>query len=173
VDEVIKQLGIDGRLLAFQIVAFLITWALLKVLLFDRLRAHLAARRADEGQKRSAVELRRKEVDQAASKADARLAEIEKAAYERAQTEVRAGLKRKADAVAAAQDQARDILARTRVDVEKEHDRSLEGLQEQIAELAVFVASHVLERKLEGRELLRVAEAAVPSDLGRGKEARS
>jgi len=170
VQDVLKQLAIDGRLLLFQIVAFLITWAALKVFLFDRLRRHLAARQGEEQHLRAGVGMRKKDVEAASARLAAKQAEIEKAAYELVQQEVRVGVKRKADAVAAAQEKAREQLLERRAQLALEHGGALEGRREDIVDFAVFIAGHVLDRKLEAGKLRPVAEATVAPRLSRMAE---
>lgn len=159
--DVLKQLAIDGRLLLFQIVAFLITWAALKVFLFDRLRAHLAARRGEEERLRADTATRKKDVESASATLAARQAEIDKAAYDLVQQEVRVGVKRKADAVAAAQDRARELLVKRRAEVGAEHDRLLEHWREEMVDFAVLLAGQLLDRKLDLAKQRPVAKAAI------------
>ncbi len=159
--DVLHDLGIRGPLVALQILGFLLTFAVLKLLLFDRVRRQLAARAADEARGQKEIAAGRQGAAAAEAVLRERQAEIEKEAYERTQTEVRTGLKKKADLVAEAHDQAHAALLASQETLAAERQSALGGLGREVADLALLAASQaMLGRKLEEHRWRAVAERA-------------
>jgi len=150
VGDVLHAIGIRWQLVLVQLVGFLIVFGILKTLLFDRIHKVLEDRAAEEEHRRLAIGSARHTLDAARARLKTRESEVEKQAYERTQAEVRAGLKVKADLVSQATDQARREVTGAREEFSKARDRALAGIQADVAELALFVASQVAGRKLDG-----------------------
>jgi F-type H+-transporting ATPase subunit b len=140
--SILNSIGIRWQLVLLQLIAFLLVFKLiLKPILFGRVQRVLDERAHEEEHLRSAIAAARKEQEAAKAKAEAKNAEVEKQAYEQAQAEVRAGLKRKADAVAAAMERSRAEVNQARVGFAKEHEEALAKLRADVADLALFVAA--------------------------------
>jgi F-type H+-transporting ATPase subunit b len=165
VESILHQIGVRWPVLLLQLLGFLIMFAILKFLLFDRVRRFMAAREEEERRERHELEAARKHLEAAEAKLKSRIAEVEKQAYEQTQAEVRAGLKRKADIVQEAQDRARAELERARSSVAAERAKGLERLKGDVADLAVFVASQAMGRKLETTSAMALAERSIESRL--------
>jgi F-type H+-transporting ATPase subunit b len=150
VGDVLHAIGIRWQLLLMQLVGFLIVYRLvLKPFLFDRIHKVLADRAAEEERQRHAIAASKKEYDAAGARLGTRQAEIEKQAYERTQTEVRAGLKRKADHVTAALDRARDEMGVARAGLRRAREESLANLRKDVVSIALFAAGRACGRKVE------------------------
>lgn len=145
-DKLLEALGIRWQLVLTQLVGFLIVFFVLKKLLFERIQAVMAERAAEEERRRHAIARSKKEAEAARARADERHAEIEKQAYEQAQAEVRAGLKRKSDLTSAALDRARAGLVEARGKHAAEHDRSLSKIRSDVVGLALYVGGRAAGR---------------------------
>lgn len=165
---ILHEIGIRWQIVLIQLTGFLITFLILKKLLFERVLAHLAARQAEEERRRHDIEAARKELESAEAKLRARLAELEKQAYEQTQAEVRAGLKRKADLLQEAQDRAQADLSRVRAEVAAERRGALARIERDIRELALFTAGQALGKRLEGGKYAEAAARAVASSMHGG-----
>jgi len=146
IGSILHALGIRGQLVAVQLFGFLLVFAVLKTLLFDRVDQALADRAAEEARRRDVIAAGTKHVAAATAKLSARNAEIEKQGFELAQVEVRAGMKKKTDATAAANEQARIALVKTRETHAKQHDQALERLAADVRDLTLSLAAKATER---------------------------
>jgi F0F1-type ATP synthase membrane subunit b/b' len=165
VGEILRQIGIRGPLLWVQLVGFLIMFAILKTLLFDRVRRFMAAREAEEERRRHELAHAEKDLESAEAAMRARAAEIEKQAYERVQAEVRAGIARKGELLEEAHGHARADLARVRASLGSDRTAALAHLGDDVRELALFVAQDALGKKVDGAKYAATAAKAVAGAL--------
>lgn len=173
--DILRSIGIRWQLVLTQLIGFLIVLAILKTLLFDRIHKVLADRAAEEERRRHAIAAAKKEYEAAKARLEARVAEIEKQAYEQTQAEVRAGLKRKADLVSEALDKAREEVTVARAAIAAAHAKALASLSKDVVSLTLYVASRVSDRKLEGSTALasrsELEVAALLAARGQGAKA--
>jgi F0F1-type ATP synthase membrane subunit b/b' len=167
VDQILKAIGIRWELVLIQFLGFLIIFAILKSLLFDRVRAFMAARAAEEASERHELDRERKARAEAVARLEARLAEIEKQAYEATQAEVRSGLKRKTDIVQEAHERAHGELERSRSKLEAERAAALGRIEADIVDLAIFLAGQTMGRKLDEPRYAEIARREVAARGGR------
>ncbi len=169
--DVFGNLGINGVMLAAQIVNLLFLILFLKPLLIDPLLKNLDARR-----KRIEDSLEN------ARKADERLANVEKdyqakleqatVEAQKARTEALRGAQVDADRVRVdAQAEAEKIKAQGRVDASAERNQMLAGVRSQVAALAIAAANKVVGESLDAKRqtaLINDFFAKVPAGLVAG-----
>lgn len=74
----------------------------------------------------------------------------------------------RADLVAKAEAEAREIVARAQADVAGERDRAVAQLRDTLADLSIQLASRVIERELSSSEAHRALVDQAIADLARG-----
>jgi hypothetical protein len=114
-----EQLGIFPNLVVANAIIFLFVFLVLKVILFDRVRAHMAARDEELSGLHKTVQAHVDERKESEGALAAVKAKLDAACYEETQKQVREGVLRKASAIQAAQksslakiSDARDVCAR-------------------------------------------------------------
>jgi F-type H+-transporting ATPase subunit b len=146
VGDILYELGLRWQLVAAQLVGFLLVFAILKTFLFERVDEAMAERAKEEERRSGALATARKETETTRGKLAARDAEIAKQAYEIAQTEVRAGTKKKAEVSAAANEAARVALVKNREALAREYQESVATLKKDVETMALMVVGKALER---------------------------
>jgi len=145
----LTDLGINLPVLLTQVVVFSITFVALGRLLFSTVLHRLQEREEELREAREAVERDRAEAARLAADYEARLAQSDRAAYERAQTLLRDGLA-----------QAQAVVARASAEAKLETDRAA-------AEIAAWRRSARPQLLAEARRLaLELAGKALGGPLG-------
>ena len=145
----LDTLGLNPRVVAVQIVIFVITFLLLSRILFKRVLDGLQTREAELDAARRAAEKDRAELAEAVRRYEERMAQVDRAAYERAQETLRQGLAAAASVVATAQEQARKDVDEALAAVAREKQEARARLKDDIVRLSVEVVEKVLETRLD------------------------
>jgi len=145
----LDTLGLNPLVVAVQVVIFVITFLVLSRILFKRVLEGLQRREAEIEAARLAAEKDRAELAAGLRHYEERMAQVDRAAYERAQETLRQGLAAAASVVATAQEQARKDVEQALADVAREKQEARARLKDDVARLSVEVVEKILETRLD------------------------
>lgn len=145
----LDDLGINLRVLATQVVIFLITFLALSRILFGRTLGFMKKREEEVQASHEAIERDRAEVARLAREYEAHLAKVEREAYEKTQAIVKEALAAAAATVAEAQADAKAEVERVQAEIAREKREGLAQLRAEVTRLALGVAEKVMETKLD------------------------
>ncbi len=145
----LEDLGIKLPVLGTQVVIFVITFLVLARLLFGRVLSHVTRREEEIRAAREGFERGRDGLAALAKDYEARIARIDKEAYEKLQAGLREAMAAAADEVARAQAAAREEVRKGRDAIAAEKREALAGLRDEVERLTFAVAQKVLEAPLD------------------------
>jgi F0F1-type ATP synthase membrane subunit b/b' len=133
----LDTLGIYWQLVAAKLVAFLIFLFLIKTFLFDPVRKHMAERDAELAGIQDAAGVSEAARDTAVAELNTAEKDLQKRAYEAAQTLIRDGQAQKSETVGAAQSAALSRVAEARGAAQKGVDSALAEGHDTVVELCL------------------------------------
>jgi len=145
----LANLGINLKVLAVQVAIFVATFAVLSRVLFGRTVSFLQQREEEVRKSREAVERDRAEAARLTKDYEARLAQVDKEAYEKTQAILREALASAASLVSKAQADARAEIERAHAAIATEKREALAQLRADVGRLTLEVAEKVLETRLD------------------------
>lgn len=154
----LQQLGIEPKVLLIQIVGFVLLYLLLKRFLFGPI-GNLLRQREEEIQST----FRQIEADQAAAERartelEQRLTRIETEARERMQAVLREAQALREEILSEAHKQAETIVENGRQEIEREKQKALVELREEMANLTILAAGKILGEALDRDRHRRLIE---------------
>ncbi len=161
-------MGIDVKMMAWSVVNFLVLFLLLRRFLWKPVLAILEQREREVAASLEAAENAREEAVRIKADYERRLAEAHRQAEERVARAIRKAEELGAELRARAEQETQALLERAQQEIEREKERALAELREQVADLALDVASKVLERSVTTEDNRRLARAV----LARAGDAR-
>lgn len=166
--DMLAGLQIYIPLVIANLVVFLLFFAIIRRVLFERVRAHMVARRAELAQGRAEVAKLEVERDAARAALAAEQATLDKLAYERTQEQVRKGLERKAEAVQRAQDASQERVRDVRRQCAAEEGQALMEGRDVIRDLALEMVRIASAGTLEPRSIEGDVTAGIDRHLQAG-----
>ncbi|MGC8666623.1 MAG: F0F1 ATP synthase subunit B [Chthonomonadales bacterium] len=156
--ELLKSLNIDPRLMLANGILFLVLLKVLDALFWKPIMRHLERRRAgiDEAYRR--VEETRQEMENLRAEYQGRLAKIEADARMRIQEAVREAQRQREEAIARAREEAEQIMRDGEQDVAREVEAAMTAMRENLAVVAVGAVSKVLQKEPGPEVRTRVEE---------------
>jgi F-type H+-transporting ATPase subunit b len=156
-------LSLNGGLMFWTLVVFLILFAILGKLVFPKITAAVEAREkaledAIEGAKRDREEAAKALAEQLQQIEAARL-EAQKIIVEGRQT----GEKLRADMIEETHQQQQQMLERARREIDAEKERAIAELRREAIELAIAGASKVIEKNLDDQSNRKIVESFLAS----------
>jgi F-type H+-transporting ATPase subunit b len=145
----LHDLGINGVVLATQVVIFVITFVLLAKILFGRTLEHLHRREEEIRKAHEAIEHSRAEVERMTKEYEAHLAKVDKEGYDKTQEILREALAAAQAAIAKAQSDAKVETERAAQEIAREKQESVAQLRTEVARLTLDVASKVMDTPLD------------------------
>ncbi len=145
----LDDLGINLKVLATQVVIFVITFLVLGRLLFGRVLENMKRREEEASRMKEALERERENVERLAKEYEAILAKADREAYEKMQTALREAMAAAAAHTAKAHEEARERVRQAREEIAREKQAAVGNLRKEAAQLAVSVAEKVLEAPLD------------------------
>ena len=179
-EQILHMLGIEPKAILVQIAGFLVLLWLLKRFLFGPVSNMMDARQAEIQSTLNKLEEDRNAIEAEKAELQKRLDSIQREAQERIREALKEAQQMKDEILAEARSQAERIVENGRLEVQRERDKALVVLREQVAELAVESAGKILGRVLDDdihRRLVAEFISAVPQALedrsspGNGREA--
>ena len=145
----LHDLGINGVVVATQVVIFVITFLLLGRILFGRALGHLQQREAEIKKAHDAILHDRAEIERMTKEYEAHLAKVDKEGYDKTQEILKEALAAAQASVAKAQADAKAETDRAHAEIEREKRESLVQLRSEVTRLTLEVTEKVLEIKLD------------------------
>ena len=145
----LHDLGINGVVLATQVVIFVITFLLLSKILFGRALGHMQQREEEIQKAHDGIRHDRAEVERMTKEYEAHLAKVDKEGYDKTQEILKEALAAAQSAVAKAQADAKAETERAAAEIAREKKDSLVQLRAEVTRLTLQVAEKVMETKLD------------------------
>jgi F-type H+-transporting ATPase subunit b len=145
----LDDLGINGKVVATQVVIFVTTFLLLGRILFGRALAHMNQREAEIKTAHEAIKHDRAEIERMTREYEAHLAKVDKEGYDKTQGILKEALAAAQASVAKAQAEAKAATERAAADIAREKRESLVQLRSEVTRLTLEVVEKVLDTKLD------------------------
>lgn len=142
--EMLHQLGIDGKVLAAAVTGFLLLWAFLAKFLFKPIMAMLKARELEIKTTYSDADDAKASALQLKTDLEQQIAGIEAEARVRMQTAVKEAQDAKDEILADARARYEDILRKGQEDLDREREKTLVQLREQVVNLSIGAAEKLI-----------------------------
>jgi F-type H+-transporting ATPase subunit b len=147
--ELLKELGINSTIIAAQVTGFILLLIVLGRYLFKPVMTLLAAREQDIRSTYDAAETARTQADEYRDDLERRLSAVEVEARGRLQAAVKEGQDAKDDILADARNRAEEILRRGQESLDREREKTLAELREEVVNLSLAATSKLLEESLD------------------------
>ena len=141
----LEQLGINLKVVAVQVMAFLLLFAILYKFLFKRVADFMKSRTEGIEASFQKIEQDRVEIDRLTKEYQPHLANIEKEAYNRIKEAVKERIKAKNEIVAQAQTQAQQTLEKARNEIAREKEKCLFELRREVIGLSLQIAEKLTD----------------------------
>jgi F-type H+-transporting ATPase subunit b len=151
--DILKDLGIHLPVLAVQAVIFLVTFAVLRRLLFERMMGFMTSREAEVGRALAAIRADRAELERLTGEYEAHIARIEKEAYARLQAALKEALEERARIAAEAQQQAAAQVKAALAEIGREKREGLAALRKEVQGLTRQAVERVVGVTLDAASL--------------------
>lgn len=146
--EFIEALGLEPKLILVLGISFIILVILLNKFLFKPLMKHLDDRSREIKGTFDKIELDKKEIAQMSEEYKAKLAQIEREAYEKVQASIKEGLAAKTELISEAHAQADNVLRKAKTEIELEKQKAIVGLRNEMVNLALNAAGKLIEKEM-------------------------
>lgn len=150
-------MALDWKMMIWSVVNFLALFLLLRRFLWKPVLEILEQREKEVAASLAAAENARGEAVHMKADYERRLAEAQRQAEERVARVIREAEELGAELRSRAEAEAKALLERAQQEIRVEKERALTELRDQVAELAVAVASKVLERSVTSEDNERLA----------------
>jgi F-type H+-transporting ATPase subunit b len=145
----LHDLGINGVVLATQVVIFVITFLLLARILFGRALGHMQQREEEIRKAHESIQHDRAEVERMTKEYEAHLAKVDKQGYDKTQEILKEALAAAQASVARAQAEAKAETEKAAALIAREKRESLVQLRTEVTRLTLEVAEKVMDTRLD------------------------
>lgn len=146
----LDDLGIKLPVLLVQMAIFIVTFVVLRRLLFGRMLGFMTSREAEIDRSVQKIRHDRAELEKFTKEYEQHLARIEKEAYDRMQVLLKEGMEARSRISAQAQQQAAAEVKAAVADIAKMKNQALEQLRQDVPAIAQQAVERVLGVPLEG-----------------------
>ena len=146
----LDELGINLKVLGVQAFIFIVTFVVLRRLLFGRMLGFMTSREAEIDRSVQKIRHDRAELEKFTKEYEQHLARIEKEAYDRMQVLLKEGMEARSRISAQAQQQAAAEVKGAVADIAKMKNQALEQLRQDVPAIAQQAVERVLGVPLEG-----------------------
>lgn len=147
--ELFHQLSINTQVIAAQIIGFVLLWALLAKFLFRPVLGLMDARQQDIKSTYDNAEAERAKAEEFRSEYEKRLAGIEAEARARIQAAVREAESAKDQIISEARNRSDDILRRGQEQLDREREKTLAQIREEVVDISLSAASKLIGESLD------------------------
>ncbi len=147
--ELFHELGIDPRVIASQIIGFVLLWIVLARFLFRPVMALLQSRETEIKATYDRAAAERQSAEELKAEFERRLAEIEAEARSRIQVAIKEAQAAKDDMMAEARAKVEDTLRRGEEDLAREREKILAEIREQTVDLSLAAATKIIGESLD------------------------
>src|SRR5258705_8568126 len=145
----LDDLGINFKVVAAQVVIFVVTFVLLSRILFGRALGHMQQREQEIKKAHDAIQHDRAEVERMTREDEAHLAKVDKEGYDKTQEILKEAMASSQAAVAKAQADAKAETEKAAAEIASEKRQSLAQLRAEVTRLTLEVAEKVMDTKLD------------------------
>ena len=145
----LDDLGINFKIVATQVVIFVVTFVLLSRILFGRALGHMQQREQEIKKAHDAIQHDRAEVERMTKEYEAHLAKVDKEGYDKTQDILREALAAAQASVAKAQADAKAETERAAAEIAREKRESLAQLRAEVTRLTQQVAEKVMDTSVD------------------------
>lgn len=149
--ELLGSLGFQPLVVLSQVLAFLVLFFVLWKFLFKRIGAAMDARTQEIQSTFDKIEHDKTEIERLTQEYQGKLANIEKEAYERIQKAVQEGIQAKNEITTQAQALAQKTMEKARAEIEREKDKALLELRQQVVTLSLQVAEKLINATMNAQ----------------------
>ena len=149
VNELLEQLAINPQLILVNIIGFLILLWLLKKFLYRPIGQMLESRKAEIQDTYAAAEAQRASMEEMRKDYERKVAGIEAEATAKIQAAVKEAQGIRDEIVNEARAKAESILDRGAEEIQREKQKAIVELREEVANLAIGASSKLLERDMD------------------------
>ena len=147
--ELLHTLSIDPRVIASQIIGFILLWMLLARFLFKPVQNLLSSREQDIKSAYDTAENARAKAEEFEAEYEKRLAGIETEARSRIQTAVKEAEEAKSRIITEARARSEDILRRGQEDLAREREKTLAEIRGEVVDIAISAAGKVIGESMD------------------------
>ena len=147
--EILKQLGIDPKLIVVNILGFIVLLWVLKKTLYGPINQMLGSRTDDIRSTYEAAESEKASMEQLRRDYEKRLEGIETEAHERIQAAIKEAHGIRDEIVSDAKARSEDILRRGEEELTRERDKTVAAIRQDVANLVINASSRLLEREMD------------------------
>lgn len=147
--ELLHQLNVEPSVIAAQITGFLLLWLVLARFLFRPVLALMRSREEEIKSTYEDAENSRTEAEEFRADYEKRLADIESEARSRIQAAVKEAQDSKNEILADAKSRSDDMLERGRQDLEREREKTLAQLREEVVDISLAAAGKLIGEALD------------------------
>ena len=166
--SILETLGINPAFILIQLVGFLIMVFILVKFAFGPIFGLLQQRQDTIRHDLDEAESRRLEMERLQREYEARLAQIEDEARDKIQAAVRDAQAARDEIIARAHAESQAIARRGTEDIQRERDKAMAEMRNQIAELAIMAAGRVVRQSLDGQSHARLIDEVIAGFGGDG-----
>ena len=164
--EALNKFGINGPMLFYQIIHFVIVIWILKKLLYDRILGMLDERTETIANSMAEAERVGQEAADERARLEAQIAEERRESQVKLREAVASSQEAAERRTAEADIEAKEIIAKARDEAEVARKQALSGLQGEIAELALFAAAKVLGEGIDDKQHRSLVDKFLKNELG-------
>ncbi len=143
--DILSDLGINLKVLGVQAFIFIVTFFVLKSLLFERIMSNMKSREEEVARQVEKVRHEREELGKLEKEYAAAIAKIEKEAYDRLQAVLKLAMDARGKIVADAQQQASHEVKSALAAIAQEKQSAIAALRDEVAQLARSSTERVLD----------------------------
>ncbi|MDI3535062.1 MAG: F-type H+-transporting ATPase subunit b [Thermosediminibacterales bacterium] len=140
----------------FQIINFIILYLIMRKFLFKPVTGFMEDRTRKIEDKIKKAELKQKEGEELKRSYEEKISNIKDEAEKLLKETVEKGEKKGAEIIKKAKEESKTILQKAMQEIRREKIKSLRESREQIAELTIAAASHIIERNLNEKDQRRL-----------------
>lgn len=147
--DILKSLGLDGRVFLIQVVGFLLLYWILSKYLFGPIKAVLATRQENIQKDYDTAEKSRHDMEALKGEYEKRMESLEAEARTHIQDAIKEGQAAREQILAEARVEAQKAVDRGRQEIEHERDRAVVELRSEVANLAVGAAGKIVKESMD------------------------
>jgi F-type H+-transporting ATPase subunit b len=147
--EILDSLGIDVAVLVGQLVNFVLLFGLLSLFAYKPIMKMMDERSRKIKESMEQAEVIKKQAEQAGVEAEKRIEAAAREGHETVARALRTGEEVKREALVQAKVEAEALVARAKVDIQKERDEAIDSLRTEFADITIQAAEKVIEKSLD------------------------
>jgi F-type H+-transporting ATPase subunit b len=150
--EILNSLGIDWAVLVGQLVNFALLFGLLSLVAYKPLMKMMDERSRKIKESLEQAEVVKKQAEQAGVEAEKRIEAAAMEGHETVARALRTGEEVKREAQVRAKQEAETLLARAKVEIQKERDEAIDSLRTEFADITIRAAEKVIGKSLDKQD---------------------